>query len=268
MIIYTVFRLFFINTETGFLECSLPIKVGFYLSMTLVMLITLFRVYRSDMPEDPISGGNIISQLSVISVGVMAIVMSAVMLVGMVGVFKDNSIPIGGKISHIIGLPISVVGGLALLYSGYDLTTLSNRLKKAGYALLGAAMQTYMLLYRFPDLSEVATAPPQTLELFYLVSASMFVLFWARTLSGEANEKQNKRTYLTGAAASITGFSFIVGDLVAKFFLTGAMPVREVPLFQLLLTASVSFMALSFVMHKPKEAPRTEIGAEPVLGDI
>ena len=248
VVCHTVYRLYFIDTVAGFLECAPLLKYLYYIVMAGASLVVLLKAFTAPLPEDPMSGGRVASQLIVIWVGIMAVALSVVMVTEVIALLPSDEVTMGSKVSHIVGVPLSLVGGLALVYAGYDYTNLSTRNKKASFALLGAAMQTYMLLYRFPEMLEVTTAPTQTLELFYLLSAALFMLFWARTLSGEATSRQNRLTYMAGSATAILGISYLAGELAMRFFLSDVLPVNQVPLLSMLMMASMSVMAFNFVI--------------------
>jgi hypothetical protein len=109
-------------------------------------------------------------------------------------------------------------------------------------------MQTYQLLYRFPELLEVTTAPAQTIELLYLLCAAPFMLFWARTLSGEATLAQNRLTYLAAAPTAILGLSYLCAEMVARFLLGDVLAMSELPKLSCGLMLFVSLMALDFVL--------------------
>jgi hypothetical protein len=244
----TVYRLMFIDTATGFLECLPPLRYLYYLLMGLSVLLAAVSILRFKPPADPVSHGGVRSQLLVMAVGVTAMVLGCKMAAEAVLLLRDVQIPIATRISKTIGAPITLAGGAALAYAGYDYTSLHHRQKKAGFALLGAAMQTYQLLYRFPELLEVTTAPAQTIELLYLLCAAPFMLFWARTLSGEATLAQNRLTYLAAAPTAILGLSYLCAEMVARFLLGDVLAMSELPKLSCGLMLFVSLMALDFVL--------------------
>lgn len=244
----TLYRLMFIDTATGFLECLPPLRHLYYILMALSLLPAMVAALRLKPHSDPILGGGIMSQLFVMAAGISAILLGCKMAAEVLIVMKMPEIPLGSRVSRMIGLPLTLAGGTALAYAGYDYTSLRARQKKAGFALLGAAMQTYQLMYRFPELLEVTTAPAQTLELLFLLSAAPFMLFWARTLSGEATQNENRLTYLSAVPTALLGISYLSGEIIGRLMLSDVLPMSELPLLSSLLMLTVSLMALSFVL--------------------
>jgi hypothetical protein len=203
-------KILFVDTVTGFYVSGEFLGLVFWAFMALTAALIAYCAWKEPAGTVFLVRGNSAAALSLTALG------AAVFYGGVEAFIFPVQEQLMGIAAGMYGIVyfLYFVGGAALLCLGVLCFIGAPQGILMGLLSLGAVLwQVFDLIYRFSSFMTVTTASDQLLEVLYLVSATLFLLYHAGAVCGADPGRSLKLSRLYGYLTSFAGFTLSAGQL-------------------------------------------------------
>lgn len=241
----------FIHSETGFYEGNPLWYELFAICVAVAVVGIAATAMLTKTPISKVLRGNRVMEVSTFGLGVVLIFTGFVRLVGAQSGGNFMTVGLSPTWLLLFECIFCMISGICLIFVAFFMWSGARARDAAGMlALVPAVWQTLLLVERFVSFRQVLTVSDQLLETLYLLSASLFFLFYARSL---LQIKPGSHSLVASALlTALFGYMLALGQY-AGMAVVGDMAGPPAALLPMVL--SVSSYALLFVYRILRAVP-------------